>query len=198
MIWLEVCQLDGVIQTTNQFILELNIIQTHWWSLNAEQRTGAAFFQLAIAAEEVLWSFYSQPSTAMRQVAAKLNHPPHDLLAQVMGKPVPVEIDQALQRKYRPDPVALPAKPTDSTTEPLTEPTEAAAPSEEPEKRPQRGAPHAFVVMTFGRKQDRDGCWINFDSIYGDLIKPALTEAGFEPFRADQETVRGDILTDMF
>ena len=38
----------------------------------------------------------------------------------------------------------------------------------------------------------------NFNAIYKTLIKPALEEAGFEPFRADEETTSGDILTDMF
>lgn len=61
-----------------------------------------------------------------------------------------------------------------------------------------RGLPHAFVVMPFGRKQGPDGRWIDFDSIYYDLIKPAVEAAGFESFRADQESVSGDILTDMF
>lgn len=61
-----------------------------------------------------------------------------------------------------------------------------------------RGLPHAFVVMPFGRKQGPDGRWIDFDRIYYDLIKPAVEAAGFESFRADQESVSGDILTDMF
>ena len=52
--------------------------------------------------------------------------------------------------------------------------------------------------MPFGRKQGPDGRWIDFNSIYADLIKPALAEAGFQPFRADEEAVSGDILTDMF
>ncbi|MFK8082274.1 MAG: cyclic nucleotide-binding domain-containing protein [Granulosicoccus sp.] len=58
--------------------------------------------------------------------------------------------------------------------------------------------PHAFVVMPFGRKPGPDGKLIDFDQIYVRLIKPALQEAGFKPFRADEETVSGDILTDMF
>ncbi|MGB5636558.1 MAG: tetratricopeptide repeat-containing protein, partial [Waterburya sp.] len=61
-----------------------------------------------------------------------------------------------------------------------------------------QGLPHAFVVMPFGRKKGPDERWIDFNSIYQDLIKPALIAAGFEPFRADEETVSGDILTDMF
>ncbi len=58
--------------------------------------------------------------------------------------------------------------------------------------------PHAFVVMPFGTKEGFDGTVINFNAIYQDLIKPALVEAGFEPFRADEATTTGDILTDMF
>ncbi len=64
--------------------------------------------------------------------------------------------------------------------------------------KPKKGAPHAFVVMPFGKKKGFDGTIIDFDAIYYQLIGPALIEAGFEPFRADEETVSGDILTDMF
>ncbi|HMZ44041.1 MAG TPA: TRAFs-binding domain-containing protein [Anaerolineales bacterium] len=58
--------------------------------------------------------------------------------------------------------------------------------------------PHAFVVMPFGKKKGGDGSLYDFNAIYKELIKPALEEAGFEPFRADEETSSGDILTDMF
>ena len=58
--------------------------------------------------------------------------------------------------------------------------------------------PHAFVVMPFGIKKGADGQVYNFNAIYQQLIKPALEMAGFEPFRADEESVSGDILTDMF
>jgi tetratricopeptide (TPR) repeat protein len=58
--------------------------------------------------------------------------------------------------------------------------------------------PHAFVVMPFGKKKGGDGSPYDFNAIYQKLIKPALVEAGFEPFRADEETASGDILTDMF
>jgi tetratricopeptide (TPR) repeat protein len=91
---------------------------------------------------------------------------------------------------------------------PVPPPLPAAAPPQEspqpipapppPEKKLPKGLPHAFVVMPFGRKQGPDGRWIDFNSVYNDLIKPALLEAGFEPFRADEEAVSGDILTDMF
>ena len=58
--------------------------------------------------------------------------------------------------------------------------------------------PHAFIVMPFGKKADRDGTIIDFDLIYNNLIKPAVIEADFEPTRADEEYASGDILTDMF
>jgi hypothetical protein len=58
--------------------------------------------------------------------------------------------------------------------------------------------PHAFVVMPFGKKKGSDGALYDFNEIYKTLIKPALEEAGFDPFRADEETASGDILTDMF
>jgi tetratricopeptide (TPR) repeat protein len=58
--------------------------------------------------------------------------------------------------------------------------------------------PHAFVVMPFGKKKGGDGSLYDFNAIYKTLIMPALEEAGFEPFRADEETTSGDILTDMF
>ena len=64
--------------------------------------------------------------------------------------------------------------------------------------KPRRGAPHAFVVMPFGQKEASNGQVINFDSVYEQLIKPAVVESGFEPLRADEEVVSGDILTDMF
>ncbi|MBK6791143.1 MAG: DUF4071 domain-containing protein [Anaerolineales bacterium] len=58
--------------------------------------------------------------------------------------------------------------------------------------------PHAFIVMPFGKKKGGDGSLYDFNAIYKQMIKPALEEAGFEPFRADEETASGDILTDMF
>lgn len=74
----------------------------------------------------------------------------------------------------------------------LTESDESSGPTR-PEVRP-----HAFIVMPFGKKKGGDGSPYDFNAIYKMLIKPALEEAGFEPFRADEETASGDILTDMF
>jgi tetratricopeptide (TPR) repeat protein len=58
--------------------------------------------------------------------------------------------------------------------------------------------PHAFVVMPFGKKKGINDQPFDFNAIYKQLIKPAIEAAGFEPFRADEETSSGDILTDMF
>lgn len=57
---------------------------------------------------------------------------------------------------------------------------------------------HAFVAMPFGTKPGAEGQPIDFNRIYLELIKPALEDAGFEVFRADEETRAGDIRTDMF
>jgi len=70
---------------------------------------------------------------------------------------------------------------------------EAGAGSLRPEMRP-----HAFVIMPFGKKKGGDGSLFDFNAIYTQLIKPTLEMAGFEAFRADEETTSGDILTDMF
>ena len=47
-------------------------------------------------------------------------------------------------------------------------------------------AHHAFVAMPFGIKED-----IDFNAVFGELIKPALEGAGFEVFRADEEMRAG-------
>jgi tetratricopeptide (TPR) repeat protein len=52
--------------------------------------------------------------------------------------------------------------------------------------------------MPFGKKQDNSGLWIDFDSVYYDLIYPAIEEAGLKPIRADEEKVGGIIHKPMF
>lgn len=52
---------------------------------------------------------------------------------------------------------------------------------------------HVFVAMPFGRKQDLD-----FDAVYADYLRPALSGAGFEVFRADLENRAGDTGADLF
>jgi tetratricopeptide (TPR) repeat protein len=58
--------------------------------------------------------------------------------------------------------------------------------------------PHAFIAMPFGTKPGADGEPIDFNRVFDELLKPALAEAGFEVFRADQEQRAGDIRFDMF
>ena len=50
-----------------------------------------------------------------------------------------------------------------------------------------------FVAMPFGHKEG-----IDFNKVYEEVIKKALTDAGFDVFRADEEIRAGDIHTDMF
>ncbi len=91
----------------------------------------------------------------------------------------------------------VPEEPVKTTPEPKTldrdTDPEALSGAIHPEVRP-----HAFVIMPFGRKKGADGSLYDFNAIYTQLIKPSLEMAGFEPFRADEETSSGDILTDMF
>ena len=58
--------------------------------------------------------------------------------------------------------------------------------------------PHVFVAMPFGIKPGHDGTPIDFNRIYDDYLVPALTAAGLDVFRADEEQRAGDIRTDMF
>jgi MAP3K TRAFs-binding domain len=52
--------------------------------------------------------------------------------------------------------------------------------------------------MPFGKKPNRGGSSIDFDAVYGDLIQPAINEAGLEPLRADEEMTGGIIHKPMF
>jgi len=52
--------------------------------------------------------------------------------------------------------------------------------------------------MPFGQKADSAGSIINFDSIYADLIAPAIEEAGMDAVRADEEMTGGIIHKPMY
>ena len=112
---------------------------------------------------------------------------------------------------------AAPALPTIPAAEPAKEPAAPVTTAEAKQTTPEvktldlsaeaetlSGAvrpeirPHAFVIMPFGKKKGGDGSLYDFNAIYSQLIKPSLEAAGFEAFRADEETTSGDILTDMF
>jgi hypothetical protein len=58
--------------------------------------------------------------------------------------------------------------------------------------------PLCFVLMPFGKKPSSIGSIVDFDSIYQDLIAPAINESGLEPLRADEEMTGGIIHKPMF
>jgi len=58
--------------------------------------------------------------------------------------------------------------------------------------------PLCFVLMPFGRKRDSAGNEIDFDLIYAEVIAPAITSAGLDPLRADEERDGGFIHKPMF
>ncbi len=58
--------------------------------------------------------------------------------------------------------------------------------------------PLCFVLMPFGQKPDATGNPIDFDAVYGQLIRPAIEAAGMEPIRADEEVTGGIIHKPMF
>ena len=55
-----------------------------------------------------------------------------------------------------------------------------------------------FVLMPFGRKRDAAGREIDFDAVYGQLIRPGIEAAELEPLRADEERFGGVIHKAMF
>ena len=58
--------------------------------------------------------------------------------------------------------------------------------------------PLCFVLMPFGKKSNISGSVIDFDSVYKDLIAPAIEGAELEPLRADEEMTGGIIHKPMF
>jgi hypothetical protein len=58
--------------------------------------------------------------------------------------------------------------------------------------------PLCFVLMPFGEKKDAAGATIDFDSIYQDLIAPAIEAAGMDVVRADEEMAGGIIHKPMY
>ena len=58
--------------------------------------------------------------------------------------------------------------------------------------------PLCFVLMPFGQKPGAGGAVIDFDAVYGELIKPAVEAAGLAPLRADEEQAGGIIHKPMF
>src|SRR5438876_7841221 len=55
-----------------------------------------------------------------------------------------------------------------------------------------------FVLMPFGKKPDAGGTLVDFDTVYRELIAPAITQANLDPLRADEEMTGGIIHKPMF
>lgn len=58
--------------------------------------------------------------------------------------------------------------------------------------------PLCFALMPFGRKRDAVGNEIDFDAVYADVIASAISQAGLDPIRADEERDGGFIHKLMF
>ncbi len=216
MNWLEPKEIDANINSYNQLILGLQTIRDHWQSLSAGEKTGEAFFKLVVAAERTIWSRYNKHASELWRAVEELEGriSSGDALVEAMmlpaagnvldgGQSGPEEIEAEIilpeietddDEKEKEESIAENVEEETALT--VVKDIEIVKP---PRKlKPKKGAPHAFVVMPFGRKQGAEGRWYDFNAIYYDLIKPALETAGFESFRADEESVSGDILTDMF
>lgn len=154
------------------------------------------YFRLVLGAETIIGEGWLLPGQRITGAIATMETPTVDLPERQASQPIPIELEDKLRSRHQPVEVALVESPEEKALTPALPP--AHSPSSASANSPQRGRPHAFVVMPFGRKQGADGRWIDFNSIYSDLIKPCLEVAGFEAFRADEETTSGDILTDMF
>jgi hypothetical protein len=58
--------------------------------------------------------------------------------------------------------------------------------------------PLCFVLMPFGIKPNSNGCSVDFDAVYAEILAPAIREAGLDPLRADQELFGGLIHKPMY
>jgi tetratricopeptide (TPR) repeat protein len=211
--WFGPINLDAKINTYNQLILGLQNIKDYWYGLSKEAQTGDEFIKLVVATERVIWNQYNLHASEIWRAVDELHGHEEDAFEEVLMLPGTVTL---LESGLTLSQTAAAIEPSSSTNgagqgAEAAEATNGVAQKEvsletvaenieaqkSPYKRP-KGLPHAFVVMPFGRKQGADGRWYDFDSIYHDLIRPALEAAGFESFRADEESVSGDILTDMF
>lgn len=198
--WTQIQQMDGTIQNYSKLTIELGIIRDQWYSLTKTTRTGDQYFKMVIAVEKLLWTEHNKYVSEMRQTIDELRTGERDLLELVMNAPAPEIFDDMMKElgETAIESTAVPTEMVEGKKEPATVSDGSTPLPDKKPTKPERGRPHAFAVMPFGRKPGLDGNWIDFDTIYQTLIKPALEEAGFEAFRADEETVSGDILTDMF
>lgn len=206
--WSELVRLTSEADRSREVAVALSQVQDLWYALPPVERTGERFYRLVRVTERILWCRYDDAIPVIRRTVGQLRERTEDLLDQVLKAPPALTLDEALQKQAEYGEELIHKKlAKQSGTAPsiaaLAETrTRRGARETEPEPSglaaKKGGRPHAFVVMPFGRKQGSEGHWIDFDAIYRLLIKPALEEAGFVACRADDETVAGDILTDMF
>ncbi|MGF1538212.1 MAG: tetratricopeptide repeat-containing protein [Elainellaceae cyanobacterium] len=198
--WFNVSELATRLGQAASQRLELTLLRDRWLGLMPNERTGSQFFRLVMATEALLADqplhapeLEDQDAMLLQAATVTPSEPELERPEQPEETSVTVEVsftEEAVEPELEPENEIVDAVPSGAPDAVVIE--EHTMPSAS------RGAPHAFVVMPFGRKQGSDGNWIDFNRIYSDLIKPALLEAGFEPFRADEEASSGDILTDMF
>lgn len=197
--WLELLRINVSIERVSQTHQGLLAINNRWGSSSERD-----FFRLVLTAETVIAEAWPLPKQRLEIAMAPLKAFQPDLLEQIVDLPLPAE----LEAKIRAQQPAL-SSPLPEAEAALVPPATPSASNGKGQLRKlsdlpgsdamqPRDRPHAFVVMPFGRKQAADGRWIDFNQIYAQLIKPCLEAAGFEAFRADEETTSGDILTDMF
>ena len=188
--WSALRRLAAEADRRREVAFALGQIRDHWRGLPALERTADRFMRLVSATEKVLGCLWDDAALTARLAVAELGGHREDLLERILRMPASAALEATLGQQDE-----EPPEDADRQATAAEEPTPATGPAGGP---PANNAPHAFVIMPFGRKQSADGEWIDFDRIYRQLIHPALVDAGFEPFRADEENVTGDILTDMF
>lgn len=204
--WSELVRLTSEADRSREVAVALSQVQDLWNALPPIERTGERFYRLVRTTERILWCRYDDAVPVIRRTVAQIREGGDDLLDRVLKAPPAITLDEALQKQaeYGEELVQKKLAKQSGVAPSLAVLTDTQKLRALREAEPQAlaakkgGRPHAFVVMPFGRKQTTEGHWIDFDAIYRLLIRPALEEAGFMACRADEETVAGDILTDMF
>ncbi|HEY9623914.1 MAG TPA: tetratricopeptide repeat-containing protein, partial [Crinalium sp.] len=198
------------LEVHRQITLGLTLLRDYWQSLGMGDRTASAFVRLVVATETLIDSPYRQVIDQVKDSVSVLRDDQPTAMQVLLNQPLPVALEQKIRAALSTNVIESSSDAQDSLLEAETAqdangkvamklmqvPKLDMPPAPSPALK--RGCPHAFVVMPFGRKQGPDGRWIDFNAIYQTLIKPALEDAGFEPFRADEEASSGDILSDMF
>ncbi len=54
--WQELRNVDTIIRNYSKVIMELNILNDHWYNLEPEERTASEFYKMVRSTEDILWS----------------------------------------------------------------------------------------------------------------------------------------------